>query len=133
MKSSCKDWDQCYIGMRKQHIKNRVYQHKYESKEKNKEENTKRFCHYTISLNVITLIIPWFCNMKKIYQKTKISEVIYITFNKIVNKKIDIDDLIVLSLTTTVLVKAVISNGAIPNYISKIFSIFVKKFMYFYR
>lgn len=87
----CSGCDKCYIGMTKQYLKTRIYQHRYDCREinRNKSEKTALSQHHftadhTFDFNEVSIL-----DRESNYYKRCLSEMIYITLNNTVNCRSD--------------------------------------------
>lgn len=91
-KINCIDCDKCYIGITKQYLKTRIYQHQYDCREKNrtKKEKTALAQHHFTDGHNFNFERPQILEREYNYRKRTISEMIHIKLNDTINSRTDV-------------------------------------------
>lgn len=96
-KIPCSNCEKCYVGTTKQYLKKRIYQHSYDCREYNREKIDKTALaqhhfetghNFNFNLNDIDIL-----DVENNYFKRCLSEMIFISLNKTVNSRMDVQGL----------------------------------------
>lgn len=94
-KINCRNCEKCYVGTTKQYLKNRIYQHSYDCRERNrnKPEKTALAEHHFAENHEFDFENFSVLDSENNYFKRMISEMVHIQLNKTVNCRTDVTNL----------------------------------------